>query len=87
VSKRQRSKTEKTEAHEDDDARIVEALGEAFPDCPFVERNFRRGLEIAMGWPECDRIRLVQHFANRRAETDEAASACLCNLRDALLGG
>jgi hypothetical protein len=69
-----------------DDAGIVAHLRALFPDYPFVERNFRRGLDIAIALPARDRKRLVQHFANRRAETGDEALAWLRQLRDALFG-
>lgn len=66
------------------DDRIVADLREMFPAYPIVEENFRRGLEIAIKLPGKDRRRLVQHYANRRAETAEQATDWLVNLRDKL---
>jgi hypothetical protein len=66
------------------DDQIVDELRALFPDYPFVEQNFRLGLKIAIDLSDEDCILLVQHFANRRAETAEAARAWLENLRDKL---
>lgn len=66
------------------DDEIIETLRELFPDYPFVENNFRRGLKIAIEFSDKDRMRLVQEFANRRAETGEEALAWLKNLQNKL---
>jgi hypothetical protein len=70
-----------------DDDRIIADLREMFPRYPFVEENFRRGLDIAIKLPGKDRRKIVQHYANRRANTAEQATAWLVNLRDKLFAG
>jgi len=67
----------------DDDA-IVAELRALFPEYPFVEETFRRGLDLALALPGKDRRLLVRHHANRRAETADEATAWLVNLRDKL---
>ncbi len=66
------------------DDKIVADLRETFPEYPFVEENFRRGLAIAIKLPGKDRRHLVGHFANRRADTVQQATDWLVNLRDKL---
>jgi len=66
------------------DDRIIKDLRELFPHYPLVEQNFRRGIDIALGFSDKDSIRLVEHFANRQARTADQARAWLSNLRDKL---
>ena len=66
------------------DDRIIADLRETFPGYPFVEENFRRGLDVAIKLPGKARRQLVQHYANRRADTAAQATAWLVNLRDKL---
>lgn len=69
------------------DDRIAADLREIFPDYPFVENVFRRGIDLALSLSDADRVRLVQHYANRRAPTGEAATAWLLELRARLFDG
>jgi hypothetical protein len=66
------------------DDKIIARLRELFPHYPLVEQNFRRGIDIALGFSDKDSIRLVEHFANRQARTADQARAWLSNLRDKL---
>jgi hypothetical protein len=66
------------------DDRIIKELRELFPYYPLVEQNFRRGIDIALGFSDEDSIRLVEHYANRQARTADQARAWLSELRDKL---
>lgn len=71
---------------DEEDVEIIARLRELFPDYPSVQYNFRRGLEIAMELSNHDCVRIVEGFANRRAETGEVARAWLANLSKELFG-
>ena len=66
------------------DDEIIADLRETFPGYPFVEENFRRGLDIAIKLPGKDRRKIVQYYANRRADTAAQATRWLVDLRDKL---
>ena len=68
------------------DDEIIASLHGTFSGYPFVAENFRRGLDIAIRLPGKDRRKIVKHYANRRAQTVEQATAWLVNLRDKLFG-
>lgn len=63
---------------------IVADLHKMFPDYPFVEENFRRGIDLALALPGMDQRKIVGYYANRRANTAEQARAWLRILRDKL---
>jgi hypothetical protein len=71
---------------DDDDDVIFADLREMFPDYPFSEDVFRRGVDLALALSEADRVKLVQGYANRYAPTGEAATEWLSTLRDRLFG-
>jgi len=67
-----------------DDDGIVAHLRKIFPDYPFVEESFRRGIDLAIKLPARDRKKIVGYYANRRADTAEQTTKWLVTLRDRL---